>query len=55
MIVYDNVSDSDYTVNAGDRIAQMWVEPIYRFKPQIVDILPDAAERGQAGFGSTGK
>lgn len=53
-ILYDNISDSDYEIKAGDRIAQGWVQPVYRFKPIKVDILP-ATERGSGGFGSTGK
>ena len=53
-ILYDNISDSDYTINAGDRIAQLIVLPSYRFKAQVVDILP-STERGEDGFGSSGK
>ena len=53
-VIYDNISDSDYTIKAGDRIAQMWVERVERFKPVIVDTLP-TTERGDGGFGSTGK
>ncbi len=53
-VLYDNISDSDYEIKAGDRIAQVWVERVERFKPVIVDILP-ATDRGNGGFGSTGK
>jgi dUTP pyrophosphatase len=53
-VLYDNFSDSDYEIKAGDRIAQMWVEPVYNFKPIEVSNLPDT-ERGSGGFGSTGK
>ena len=53
-VLYDNISDSDYEIKAGDRIAQVWVERVERFKPVLVDILP-ATERGDGGFGSTGK
>lgn len=53
-VIYDNISDSDYTINAGDRIAQLIVMPCYHFKPNVVDILP-ATERAEGGFGSTGK
>lgn len=52
-VLFDNISDSDYTITAGDRIAQLWVEPIYRFKGQQVDEL-NLTERNDAGFGSTG-
>jgi len=54
IVLYDNISDSDYEIKSGDRIAQMWVERVERFKPVTVDILP-ATERGDGGFGSTGK
>ena len=53
-VLYDNLSDSDYEIKAGDRIAQCWVQPVYRFKGVEVDELP-ATERGEGGFGSTGK
>ena len=53
-VLYDNISDSDYEIKAGDRIAQIWVERVERFKPVTVDILP-ATERGEGGFGSSGK
>lgn len=53
-VIYDNISDSDYTIKAGDRIAQLIVAPAYHFKAQVVDIL-NATERGEGGYGSTGK
>lgn len=53
-ILYDNLSDSDYEIKAGDRVAQMLVMPSYKFKANVVDILP-TSERGEGGFGSTGK
>ena len=53
-VIYDNTSDTDYTVNAGDRIAQLLVMPSYRFKADVVDILTDS-DRGETGFGDSGK
>ena len=53
-VLYDNLSDSDYQIKAGDRVAQMLVMPSYKFKADVVDILP-ASDRGEGGFGSTGK
>lgn len=53
-VLYDNISDSDYTINAGDRIAQLLVMPSYRFRAEAVDTLDDT-DRGQGGFGSSGK
>lgn len=53
-ILFDNFSDSDYEIKAGDRLVQGWVQPVYRFKPIVVDNVSDT-ERGTGGFGSTGK
>lgn len=53
-VLYDNISDSDYTINAGDRIAQLLVFPSYHFKPIQLESL-DETERNEGGFGSTGK
>lgn len=52
-VLYDNISDHDYEIQAGDRIAQLMVMPSYRFMPKVVDILADS-DRGEGGFGSTG-
>ena len=53
-VLYDNTSNSDYTINKGDRIAQLMIIPSYRFKAQIVDHLQET-DRGEGGFGSSGK
>lgn len=53
MALYDNISDSPYTINAGDRIAQLLVMPNYRFQAKVVDVLADS-DRGEGGFGSSG-
>lgn len=55
MILYDNISDSDYTIKAGDRIAQMYVKPTYRFKPFQVMNFDDVKGNRGGGLGSTGK
>lgn len=49
-----NTSDTDYTVNPGDRIAQLMITPVIRPAISLVDELPDSA-RGAGGFGSTGR
>ena len=54
MLLFDNISDSDFTIKRGDKLAQLEVKPIYRFKAKIVESL-DETERGEGGFGSTGK
>ena len=53
IVLFDNISDSDYTINAGDRIAQLWVTHSYRFKVNVVDNL-DNTDRNNGGLGSTG-
>ena len=53
-VLYDNLSDSDYTINAGDRIAQLMIRPAYKFKADVVPFLTET-ERGEGGFGSSGK
>lgn len=54
IVMFDNLSDFDYTITAGDRIAQLWITPSYRFKAEVVDTL-DETERGEGGLGSSGK
>lgn len=54
-IIFDNTNDKDYTIHAGDRIAQMTIKPIYSFNAvQINDIQSIPSDRN-GGFGSTGK
>ena len=43
-----------YNIKAGDRIAQIIIEPIVTPELVQVDSLDDS-ERGDSGFGSTGK
>ena len=49
-----NNSDEDYTVMPGDRISQLMVVPVMCPVPVFVDEL-DETERGEGGFGSTGR
>ena len=49
-----NLSDTPYTVQPGDRIAQMVILPVAQAHIQVVDELSDT-DRGAGGFGSTGK
>ena len=53
MVLFDNTSDNPFTIQAGDRIAQLLIMPSYRFKPHIVESL-EGSDRGEGGFGSTG-
>ncbi|MCI6255310.1 MAG: dUTP diphosphatase [Clostridiales bacterium] len=49
-----NQSQTPYTVQPGDRIAQLAVMPVVQAEPEITDTL-DETQRGAGGFGSTGK
>lgn len=49
-----NYSDTAYRVRRGDKISQLVVVDIHLPSIQIVDEL-DETERGDGGFGSTGK
>lgn len=48
-----NASSEEFTVNDGDRIAQMMFLPVLRGNFSVVTELDDT-ERGVGGFGSTG-
>jgi dUTP pyrophosphatase len=49
-----NVSDRVLYVQAGERYAQLIVEPCLLLKPETVNELSET-QRGTGGFGSTGK
>jgi dUTP pyrophosphatase len=49
-----NSGPEDFTVNHGDRIAQLVISPIFTPEVEEVTDLSDT-ERGAGGFGSTGK
>ena len=48
-----NSGESDFTVQPGDRIAQLMIAPVVRANFQMVEEL-DETQRGAGGFGSTG-
>lgn len=48
-----NVSDKDFTINSGDRIAQLVFLPVEKARLVSAESLDDT-ERGIGGFGSTG-
>lgn len=54
MISAWNRSDQAYTIEPGDRIAQLVVLPIVRATLEVVDTFIDSA-RGAGGFGHTGR
>ena len=53
-IILYNHGNNDFTVNNGDRIAQMVLTPVIKMELKETDDLPKTI-RGEGGFGSTGK
>jgi dUTP pyrophosphatase len=54
MIGLVNLGKQPYTINRGDRIAQMILAPVCQAKLKVVESLEET-ERGSGGFGHTGK
>lgn len=52
-VILVNLSNEDFTVKDGDRIAQMVIAKFEQIQWQEVKVL-DETERGTGGFGSTG-
>ena len=53
-IILVNLSDEPFTLNPGERIAQMVIAKYERVEHKEVSSLGET-ERGEGGFGSTGK
>ena len=53
MVLLINLSDADFTINDGERIAQMVVTRHEQPILELVDAL-DETERGTGGYGHTG-
>jgi len=53
-VVLINLGDEPFTVNAGDRIAQLVLAKVERAELVVVTEL-DSTERGAGGYGSTGR
>ena len=53
-IIIFNHGNHNFTINNGDRVAQMILAPVFKMDLQEVDDLPETL-RGKGGFGSTGK
>ena len=49
-----NLSDTAYTIEPGERIAQLCILPVMQFEAQEVQQMSETA-RGTGGFGSTGR
>ncbi len=52
-VILINLSDSDFEIKSGDRIAQMVIAKHKTISWKVVDKLDDSV-RGDKGFGSTG-
>lgn len=53
-VILVNLSTDEFTINPGDRIAQMVINKIEQASFLLVDVL-DETERNEGGFGHTGK
>ena len=49
-----NLSDTPYTIQPGERVAQLCIAPVWQAAFTPADALSDT-DRGAGGFGSTGK
>lgn len=54
MVSVWNRSDSDFTLNPAERMAQYMVVPVVRPSFEVVDEFSYDSERGTGGFGSSG-
>jgi len=52
-IILANLGTEPFTVNRGDRIAQIVIQPVFQAQLKMVDELPESG-RGHGGFGHTG-
>ena len=53
-VIIFNHGVEDFTINNGDRIAQMILTPVVKMELEQTNELPETV-RGDGGFGSTGK
>ena len=53
-VILINLSDKDFVINPGERVAQMVLARYERFECEEVEQL-DSTSRGEGGLGSTGR
>ncbi len=53
-VILINLSNEAQTIHSGDRIAQMVIQEVEKISWQLVEQI-DSTDRGEGGFGSTGK
>jgi dUTP pyrophosphatase len=54
-VILANDSAEDYTIQPGERIAQLMFQPVVQVALHLVDQFSTETGRGEGGFGSTGK
>lgn len=54
-VILANDSDKAYVIQPGERIAQLMFVPVHLVSLNFVDEFKTETERGEGGFGSTGK
>lgn len=54
-VILINSGHLPFQINPGDRIAQIAVAPVTRGEFKVVSTIEDDTDRGQSGFGSTGR
>jgi dUTP pyrophosphatase len=54
-IILVNLSTTPYTINPGDRIAQLVMAEVVKIEFSEVTEFNEKTERGSGGFGHTGK
>ena len=54
LVGLQNSGSADYTIQPGDRIAQLMITPVVQAQIRLVEEL-DETQRGAGGFGSTGQ
>lgn len=54
MVLLVNLSSHSFTLQRGERIAQLVIAPVQQAQLQQVEVL-SSTERGEGGFGSTGR
>jgi dUTP pyrophosphatase len=55
VLLVNTDGEHDHQVHRGDRIAQLVVQPVEHVTFDVVDALPADTERGEGGFGHTGR
>jgi dUTP pyrophosphatase len=54
-VLLANDGPAPYEIQPGERIAQLLFQPVIQVALHIVDQFETTTQRGEGGFGSTGK